>query len=145
MKNKLIAGFSILEVLMGVIVMVVIVGVAIPAYDKAIQRAVERDVIIRLNGIIAAVRAYKGKNGDYPAAMDGIDSINAMLGTNLADTDKVAFTCENRWTTEFECAATATYGWVIHAQDFHLDGAPHCWTNWEGATHCPTCVEEGCP
>jgi prepilin-type N-terminal cleavage/methylation domain-containing protein len=80
-KQRKIAGFTLMELLVVVVIMGIIAAFASPSYTRAIQRARAKDAINNLTAIHAAQLIYRSLNGSFIACAD-VAAINGINGAN---------------------------------------------------------------
>jgi prepilin-type N-terminal cleavage/methylation domain-containing protein len=83
-------GFTMIELIMAAAIIVIIAGIAIPAYYKSKETLLGKDAKSSLNLIAAAEKIYRMKYAGYTscncsssAECDGAGGCNALLKTNL--------------------------------------------------------------
>lgn len=77
-------GFTLTELLVVVILIGIIAAFALPNYQKAILKAHERDAVVQLTVIHAALKIYEAQTNTYPtdSTLD-LTGINDRLGLNV--------------------------------------------------------------
>jgi len=82
-------GFSLIELMVVVIILGIVVAIAIPKYDRTIERSIDKEAYSTLNLIVGAQKFYKQKYAEYwPGASSSssdIDAINSNLDLDLVD------------------------------------------------------------
>lgn len=86
------AGFTLIELMLGVAILAVLAGIAYPSYQSYQERARVAQAVIDIQAIGAAVTAYAEDHRDYPASLAQIGKGglkdpwgNAYQYTNLTD------------------------------------------------------------
>ena len=85
-QRPLAPGFTLLELMVVVIIVGVIAAFAIPNYNKSMQKAHERDMLVQLTAINAAnllYRSYAGKYWDTTGGTQYLTAINSALSINI--------------------------------------------------------------
>ena len=138
---KVKRGFTLSELLVVLVIVGIIVSFAIPNFSKSVERAQERDAIVKLVTIRSAAGVYKIQTGSYPTtALPDENAINATLGTEVKLGVFTSIACD--LSEGFKCSVQDPDGWEIH---FHEDagGVPtmvlHCMNPGDGTGQCPTC------
>jgi type II secretory pathway pseudopilin PulG len=81
-KNK--TSFTIMEIMVTIVILALITAFAVPQYQKATQKARERDAAVQLISIHAANVLYESQTGSYlPAAGGGLNDMNTGLGLRI--------------------------------------------------------------
>lgn len=138
-------GYTLLEVMVTFVLISLIAAFGIPAFQRSINKALERDAIITLQALRGALKIYKAKNGDYPSFdMANISEINSALGTDIADT-KLTYTYSANFGGLAQLTQASYSGnWRIRFYDIDSNVKIHC-AGVSGS--CPTCssvVATGC-
>ena len=115
-NNTVIKGFTLVELMIVVIIVGIIAGFSIPAFQKSTSKGQLRQVRANLFAISAANEVYKARNGNYwpttvgstvPAGQTGtggLTQINAALGVSLVSTDaNVGYSCTRTAPTTYSC------------------------------------------
>lgn len=83
-------GFTIVELMLGIAILGVLVGIAYPSYQQYTERVRVAQAIIDIQGISASVEAYSNDNRKYPADLNEVGKSgmkdpwgNAYQYTNL--------------------------------------------------------------
>jgi general secretion pathway protein G len=83
-------GFTIVELMLGIAILGVLVGIAYPSYQQYTERVRIAQAIIDIQGISASVEAYSNDNREYPPDLDEVGKSgmkdpwgNAYQYTNL--------------------------------------------------------------
>jgi len=79
-------GFTLMELVVIVVILGILVGIAVPVYQKTILRAKIKAAETGLRAIYAAEKIYFMKNSTYYANGD-VNQINSTLYLDLAETD----------------------------------------------------------
>ncbi len=66
--GKTNAGFSLMELIIVLLILVTIAGIALPRFGKATERADDTRRIADLNTVQKALELYHAENGTYPLA-----------------------------------------------------------------------------
>ena len=131
-----VRSFTIVEVLLVVVVIGIIASIAIPRYNKAIEKASERRMFASMQAIKGALPIYNARYGEYPqVSYADTAAINSGLNLDLYDPD-VNYTYTPNVIGLYTILASNTkHGWSMHMHtDFSTD--IHC-----TSAGCPSCVE----
>jgi general secretion pathway protein G len=89
-RARRISGFTIVELMLGIAILGVLVGIAYPSYQQYTERVRIAQAIIDIQGISASVEAYSNDNREYPADLNEVGKSgmkdpwgNAYRYTNL--------------------------------------------------------------
>lgn len=78
-------AFTMMELMVAIILIGIMAGYVLPNFDKAADKARERDAIIQLQAIYAANAMYKERNGQYlQGSFDGSE-LNSNLSLYLIE------------------------------------------------------------
>lgn len=107
-------GLTLMELMVAVVIVGLMAAFAIPSYNKAVNKAEERQMTTNLRSIIAAQEVYKAKNGDYwpagaaavPTGNIGLPQLNSDLKLNIVANAKYAYSCNSAASQQFKCYAT---------------------------------------
>ena len=64
MKNKL--GFTLIEMLVVVLIIGILAGIALPQYQKSVEKARAAEALISINAILKSIDILYLKSGEYP-------------------------------------------------------------------------------
>jgi len=84
-KKSSLTGFTLIELVVTVAIIVILAGIGIPNYYKAKERAIGREPQANLKLIAAAEKIYKLETGSYYISSTPAD-INTNLKLSLNDT-----------------------------------------------------------
>ena len=91
--NRTERSFTLLELILVVTLMGILAGYAIPSYQRAIEKNEERVALAKLQAMVAGMKIYNAKHGDYPNVdMPNVTSINQTLGLSIVP-DNMTYTC----------------------------------------------------
>jgi type IV pilus assembly protein PilE len=80
-KQRKIAGFTLMELLVVIVIMGILAAFASPSYTRSIRRARAKDAINNLTAIHAAQLIYRSLNGSFITCAD-VAAINNLNGAN---------------------------------------------------------------
>ena len=139
-------SFTLMELLIVVVIIGVIAGFAIPGYQKAMEKATEKNAIIKLQSIIAGMKIYRAKNGSYPAFdMPDLTSINTNLGLSVVPDTMSYYCAQNDGVDVNVCTARSPNDWRIHWHP--LGGGAdtiHCSNQGPACPSCPLWTSGSC-
>ena len=79
MTNK--QAFTLIELLVVVLIIGILAAVAVPQYQKAVEKSRAAQAITLLNSVHQAIKSYKLANGEYPSSFDELDIDIPWTGT----------------------------------------------------------------
>ncbi len=94
-------SFTLIELLMVIVIIIILAGIAIPNFAKAKERALTKEAIANLKLIAAAEKVYRMEYSTYYGPEGGIANINDYL--------KLYFTNEAYWDYAITAAAADTF------------------------------------
>jgi prepilin-type N-terminal cleavage/methylation domain-containing protein len=71
MKKK--KGFTLIELLVVVLIIGILAAIAIPQYQKAVEKSRAAEALILMKSIYDSANLYKLQHGLYPNYLDGLD------------------------------------------------------------------------
>ena len=107
-------GFTLIELLVVVLIIGILAAVALPQYQKAVEKSKAAQAISLLRPIAQAAETYYLTNGTYPTDNSDIDA----LDIGLTPEQKTQFLCSDMF---MECTNTGEWGISLNdgAADFH--------------------------
>jgi len=140
MKN--IKSFTLVEVMVVIFLLALTAGFGLVEYNKALEKSIERDAIIKLGAIQAAYQLYLAQ-ARQPPGVNLVDlvQINQFLGAAIIAGDNLTFSHRREQfgaePNKFE--VVSQFGWELH---FHDGATPemqkiHCVNT---GNSCPTCL-----
>ncbi len=73
MNKKTTAGFTLIELLVVVLIIGILSAVAVPQYQKAVEKSRATQALILLKSLVQAQEAYYLANGEYATQFDQLD------------------------------------------------------------------------
>ena len=95
MKNK--QAFTLIELLVVVLIIGILAAVAVPQYQKAVEKARLTQHIVTIRALYDALERYRLANGNYPPAKDnhpgttGISYFNDILDVDIPTAENVGY------------------------------------------------------
>ncbi len=128
-------SFTLMELMIVVVTVGIIAGFAVPQFQKAMDRARERDAILNLQTIDAAEVVYRARYGKYwPGAGNfTINAINSALGLSIVEIGDTTYRCGSGDDSMYICEATLRSGNIIHYEQPPNGGSAN-----------PCCLNGGC-
>lgn len=95
MKKRNKKGFTLIELLVVVLIIGILASVALPQYQKAVEKSRMTEAIMLVRKIVDAQQVFYMANGRYAtfAEMDALD-------ITIPHTSTVSFSGQNRWVTK---------------------------------------------
>ena len=81
-------AFTLIELLVVVLIIGILAAVAVPQYQKAVEKTKATNLLALLKPIAQAVRVYELNNNTFPASLDELD-------ISLSDKQKTKFLCND--------------------------------------------------
>ena len=66
-------GFTLIELLVVVLIIGILSAVALPQYQKVVEKSRAAEALTLMRSVAEAVRLYHLSNGSYPASLDDLD------------------------------------------------------------------------
>lgn len=108
-------AFTLLEVVVVMIIVAVLASIALPRYNKTVDRSLEDSAILNLKSIHAANEVYESRSGGYYPGVENATSaslteINANMGLSIIGND-IVYTCTGPvGGASYTCTAVAHSG-----------------------------------
>lgn len=132
--SKEMAGFTLIELMVVLIIVSILAGLAIPNFSRTRERALDKEAQTAQRLIQAAERVYLSKFGKYypdtPPA--NLTQINQNLQLELSSSS---------WDFNITAASSATFT----AEARRNTGAVRTWSITENTSLGPTCAGINCP
>ena len=90
-------GFTLIELLVVVLIIGILAAVAVPQYNKAVEKARLMQQIVTVRALYNALEVYRMENGQYPPAKDGaagahdISYFNDLLDIQIQTDSKLNY------------------------------------------------------
>ena len=128
-----------LELLVLIFLVGMMAAMAIPSFNKAQQKTVERGIADNLDTIWQGVLTYKIRNNNaFPGSLADMTAINNTLGTYIID-NSATYNCVVG--IRYDCSGTSTtYGWVLHVRERNYGERPV-----QSSGTPPSCFPTQCP
>lgn len=97
-------AFTLVEILITIVVMAALVGIALPSFQRSVNRSEAIQVISYLRAIRASEKMYFGKWKEYNPAADAA-AIKGLLGADPTGTQRYSFDVVTPTTTTFTARA----------------------------------------
>ncbi|MBR4356013.1 MAG: type II secretion system protein [Elusimicrobiaceae bacterium] len=105
-ENTLRAGFTLIEMLVVVLIIGILASIAVPWYQKAMERSRASEGIMVLKSVAAAISSYQLSTGSFPQTFDEL-SVD------------VSWTGNEKWSTIAGVKDTRSNGdWSIQLYEF---------------------------
>ena len=109
-KKEFKYGFTLLELIICIVIIMVLASFVIPQYLKSVERGKAKEAIANLKLIASGERSYRLEyNKYYPdegPSQTNLNKINSELRTDIADSDNWDYAIE--WVAASSYTATAT-------------------------------------
>ena len=76
-------GFTLIELLVVVLIIGILAAVALPQYEKAVEKSRSVEALTNLRSIVQAMQLFKMANGEPARALDDLDI--TLTGTKIND------------------------------------------------------------
>ncbi len=125
MKIANVKAFTIMELMVVVIIVGIMAAFAVPSYNKANNKAEERQMITNLRAIISAQEIYRAQKSNYwpagayavPTGNQGLPQLNTALRLNIINGTKYVYACRSSAAQQFECTASyspGAFAWQLY-------------------------------
>ena len=88
MKNRStgrLSGFTLIELLVVVLIIGILSAIALPQYQKAVQKSRNAQLKTAVRAVWQAAKAYRWANGENPKSFDGLDIDFPLSAPTTAD------------------------------------------------------------
>ena len=134
-------AFTIFELLIVVVLAGMIAGFGIPTYNRARERADEKEAVHNLRVMGEALEIFRVRNDGNPPTVDfpQILDINNNLDLGIIERN-VDYSCATDIAQIYRCTAVSTYGWeIIYQLGRRFDDRVRC-----SVAGCLSCPAVGC-
>ena len=90
-------GFTLIELLVVVLIIGILTAVAVPQYNKAVEKSRLTQQMVTVRALYNALEVYRMENGDYPPAKDGkpgthnISYFNDILDIDIHTNQQISY------------------------------------------------------
>ncbi|MDD5292482.1 MAG: prepilin-type N-terminal cleavage/methylation domain-containing protein [Candidatus Omnitrophica bacterium] len=78
-------AFTLLELIVVVVIIGILSGIMVPSYNRARERAIDKQAKSILSLLRSAQRSYKMETGNYVTSGSTVSAINSALNLDLVD------------------------------------------------------------
>lgn len=132
MKEDIKKGFTLIELLVVVLIIGILSAIALPQYQKSVDKARYTQAQILLENILKAEDAYKSENGQYTTRFDELDITIPPPQSHSNNYDYYFYNWGSCWLHEtgyIACQIYLNHEGTIAAWYFAMPGSPNrrCW------------------
>lgn len=114
MQNKKISGFTLIELLVVVLIIGILAAVAVPQYQKAIEKSKSVQALTLLKSVYQAAKEYELANGSWPTSFDNLSVKIPWTGNTKVMTANFVPTLSNEdWSLVIVYSSSINGIWVI--------------------------------
>ena len=108
------AGFTLIELLVVVLIIGILAAVAVPQYQKAVEKARASEAFPLLKSVYQAAQTYRMANGDWPTKFDELSVEIPWTGTTKWRDESVMKDTRSNDLWSMQLYQEAGYGWVLY-------------------------------
>ena len=101
-------GFTLIELLVVVLIIGILAAVALPQYQRSVNRARAAEARMAIKAIQDALQSYYLANGSYPENLENLDISIGATGTVLVGTDQYSGFSLSNWNVYSQQAGSGT-------------------------------------
>lgn len=127
-------GFTLLELMIGLVIVAILAGMAVPSFSKAIEKTKVKEAQTTLVAIYSAEKIYRLDQGSY-GTLDNLVTNNYITNPNTNNTNWNFTDGEVPTATTFKTTTTRTGGVKTVIVDQNFSGQPNTSPGYGGRTY----------